>query len=267
MEITNVCNLSCAFCAPSRRPPLFMPVETFKNIAGQIRSFAGIVSLHVLGEPFMHPQLPEIIRVCSDEGLNLNLVTNGTLLDKFGSGIFSEKSLRQLSLSLHSLGSLDRGTRMEKLARLVEFAKKKPENVIFSMRLRGDWNNDFERETAAYILNAFNAAGNPPKTRGSIKLGGGIYLNSGPIFQWPGLGRYERKKGCLGLRHHFAVLSNGDVVPCCIDYDGHMKLGNVAEKPLAEILDSGSARQLKDSIAGETPMPAYCATCGFHSPQ
>ena len=69
------------------------------------------------------------------------------------------------------------------------------------------------------------------------------------------------------MRDHLAILVDGTVVPCCLDYDGVLALGNIKEKPLAEILGSPAALALKESIAGNTPMPAYCATCGFIAPK
>ena len=103
IEITNVCNLSCPFCARSVRRPCVMPPEMFEQIAAQVRPLAGMLSLHVLGEPLTHPQFPEIIKCCSRLQMPVNLVTNGTLLDRFGEDIFAEPCFSQISVSLHAL--------------------------------------------------------------------------------------------------------------------------------------------------------------------
>ena len=113
------------------------------------------------------------------------------------------------------------------------------------------------------------SGGNPrgyEKARDGLKLREGVYLNLGGIFDWPGGPGGKQKKGCLGLRHHFGILSDGRVVPCCADFDGALALGNIKERPLAAILADPEALALRDSIAGKTPIPAYCASCGFTAP-
>jgi radical SAM protein with 4Fe4S-binding SPASM domain len=245
-----------------------MPVDMFEAAAAQVEPLAGVVSLHVLGEPFMHPRLPEILASCSRLGLNINLVTNGTLLDKFGPAIFDEKCLRQISFSLHALAALPAERRAEHLHRLTDFASSKSSGLIVGFRLRGKKGDPFTEEAHNYLLKAFAVSaenGRWEKPR-AIELRKNVFLNSGELFTWPGQGAGKKKKGCLGLRHHFAILATGEVAPCCADYDAQLVVGNINERPLAEILRSPSAAALRDSIAAKTPMPAYCSTCGFRAP-
>lgn len=266
IEITNTCNLACGFCAASSRAKAAMSLETFESAAVQAGGLASVVFLHLLGEPFMHPRLPEILGVCSRLGLKVNLVTNGVLLDKFGPGLFNEKCLGQVSISLQALGGLSPALRAQALGRLTDFALGKPPGLIVSFRLRGDPEDSFIRETKASLLGSLAQAGQGERVRDGLKLREGVYLNFGSIFDWPGGEGGKEKKGCLGLRHHFGILSDGRVVPCCADFDGALALGNIKEKPLAEILASPKALALRDSIAGKTPMPPYCASCGFTAP-
>lgn len=266
IEITNSCNLACGFCASSSRPKVFMPPEAFEAAAAQAGELASVIFLHLLGEPFMHPGLPEILRACSRLKLKVNLVTNGVLLDKFGPGIFNEKCLAQVSVSLHALAGLPSPLRAQSLRRLMDFALSKPPGLIVSFRLRGNQADPFITDTKAALLGALAKDGAGERVRDGLKLRDGVYLNFGSIFDWPGGPGGKAKKGCLGLRHHFGILSDGRVVPCCADFDGALALGNIKERPLAEILGSPAALALRDSIAGKTPMPPYCASCGFTAP-
>ncbi len=213
----------------------------------------------------MHPQLPEILSICSRQKLNLNLVTNGTLIDKFGPDIFQEKCIKQISFSLHSFKALPNKEQLEKLNRLIKFAKTKPSDIIISFRLRGNPESSFIKETAHYILNAFPDTC-PTQYKDGLNLRDKVYLNFEDFFKWPGQGGQREKKGCLGLQHHFAVLCSGEIVPCCLDYDGKLSIGNVNAAPLKDIINNPSALILKNSIAGKTPIPKYCATCGFIMP-
>ena len=266
IEITNSCNLACGFCAASARPKAEMSLETFERAAAQAGDLAAVIFLHLLGEPFMHTRFPEILGTCSRLGLKVNLVTNGALLDKFGPGIFHEKCLAQVSVSLQALTELPPALRAQNLRRLTDFVLGRPRGLIVSFRLRGNPDNSFIKETKAALLGSLAPDGAGERVRDGLKLREGVYLNFGGIFDWPGGPGGKAKKGCLGLRHHFGILSDGRAVPCCADFDGALALGNINEKPLAEILTSPEALALRDSIAGKTPMPPYCASCGFTAP-
>ena len=65
LEITNVCNLACAFCPGTTREKRFMTPEDFALLAKKLRPYTGYLYLHVMGEPLLHPQLTEILRICT----------------------------------------------------------------------------------------------------------------------------------------------------------------------------------------------------------
>ncbi|HNT98654.1 MAG TPA: radical SAM protein [Elusimicrobiales bacterium] len=263
IEITNRCNLSCSFCARSGRPPRDMTPDEFRSVAVQVKPLAGGVFLHVLGEPLLHPEFPAILSAASELGLKVTLVTNGTLIDRFGPGIFREPCLLQVSPSLQALSALPPGQWDAALGKLIEFARSRPPGLNVVFRLRGA-DDAFTLAARSALLAAFpDYAPEPGKRR--LKLAERVYFAGGGLFSWPGAGAGTGRTGCLGLRHHFAVLSDLRVVPCCIDCDGAMAFGDLRERPLAEILSSPEAAALRASIAGRGPMPAHCAGCGFRA--
>ena len=264
VELTNVCNLSCSFCAVSKRPRGFMPLRFFETLAPQLKGLAGVISPHLLGEPFMHPELPGVLAAASRAGLKLNLVTNGTLLGKFGPELLREKCLAQVTLSLHALEGLPAAEREKTIRALEDFAGSRPAGLIASFRLRGNASSLFFKWAAAHLLRAF-PRGEGLSARAAVRLAQGVYLNTGGLFNWRG-GRAPGGKGCLGLRHHFGVLYGGEVVPCCADHDGALALGSALESPLADILNGPRAAALRNAIAGRPAIPAYCAGCGFFAP-
>ena len=240
-----------------------MTLATFSRVAAQVKPFARVVSLHVLGEPFMHPQFPEILGAASRLGLAVNLVTNGTLLDKFGPAVFKEKCLVQVSFSLHALAALPPAMRMAHLRRLIDFAELKRDRLIVGFRLRGGAADPFVKEASDLLFKYFPGRAELGR---AVTLRDNVYLNFGGFFDWPGPGPGKSKTSCLGLRHHFAILSTGEVVPCCADHAGRLSIGNINADPLAEILNGPAVAVLRNSIAGYTPMPVYCASCGFVQP-
>ncbi|KAF0124203.1 MAG: radical SAM protein [Elusimicrobia bacterium] len=263
IEITNRCNLTCSFCARSERPPRDMSPEEFRLVAAQVKPLAAGVFLHVLGEPMLHPEFPAILSASSELGLKVTLVTNGTLIDRFSPGIFSEPCLAQVSPSLQALSALPPERREEALEKLIAFARARPPGLIVVFRLRGA-DDPFSLAARSALLASFPGyAPDPGKRR--LKLAENTFFAGGGLFGWPGSGPGSGKKSCLGLRHHFAVLSDLRVAPCCIDCDGAMALGDLREKTLAEALSSPAAAALRASIAGRGTMPAHCAGCGFNA--
>lgn len=264
IEITNRCNLACVFCAPSRRPAEDMSPKLFERAAAQAKPLAEMVSLHLLGEPLLHPRFPEILAACARLGLRVNLVTNGLLLDSYPPEVFAEPCLDQISISLHALACLPEGERPGRLSRLAAFAKARRAGLTIGFRLRSGGKDAFLAAAVKELLAAFGAGAAPGADY--VKLADGVFLNFGGFFDWPGGEAGRPRAGCLGLRHHFGVLSDGRVVPCCADYDGAMALGNIKDAPLGEILAGERAAALRRSIAGTVPMPGYCSSCGFSAP-
>lgn len=263
IEITNRCNLSCSFCARSTRPPRDMTVKEFRAVAAQVKPLAAGVFLHVLGEPMLHPEFPAILSAASGMGLKVTMVTNGTLIDRFGPDIFREPCLAQVSPSLQALSALPPEKWEEALGKLAAFARSRPPGLTVVFRLRGA-DDTFFLTVRSALLEAFPGyAPDPGKRR--LKLAERVYFAGGGLFSWPGTGPGTGKHRCLGLRHHFAVLSDLRVAPCCIDCDGAMALGDLRERPLAETLSSPEAAALRASIAGRGPMPHHCAGCGFRA--
>ncbi len=264
IEITNRCGLGCAFCAPTSRPPEDMSPELFREAARQAGLLAEVLSLHVLGEPLLHPLFPGLLGTCSRLGLKVNLVTNGLRLADFPPAVLAEPCLAQVSISLHALSTLPEAERPARIAAMAAFAKTRRPGLTVGFRLRSESEDAFFRATLKTLLAGFDAAAAPGADY--VKLADGVFLNFGGIFDWPGGAGGRPRAGCLGLKHHFGILSDGRVVPCCADFDGAMALGNIKEAPLADILGSRAARDLRLGIAGTAPMPRYCASCGFSAP-
>ena len=64
LEITTCCNLSCSFCPGTKRPAAFLSPEDFRTLAAKLRPYGQYLYLHVMGEPLLHPQLPELLEIC-----------------------------------------------------------------------------------------------------------------------------------------------------------------------------------------------------------
>ncbi len=266
LEITNVCNLSCSFCHGTIREPKFISVEEFKVAAKKLRVFADFLYFHLLGEPLLHPGLAELLDIAGDLGFKVNLTTNGTLLIDRGDILLNAKALRKLSISLHSYEVNSIGMSLDNyLDMCFEFSKKAAENKkIVVMRL---WNKGGYDSLNAEILEKMHKTfeGEWQEQYSGYKLCEYVFLEWGELFDWPDINAedYGGNHSCYGLRDQVGVLVDGTVVPCCLDAEGTINLGNIFEKDLEDILNSERAENLKKSFQTRNVTEELCRRCGY----
>lgn len=268
VEITNICNLRCAFCPVTKRPGRFMPPEEFRILARRLRPHTGFLYLHVMGEPLLHPQLGELLEIGDGEGFRICLTTNGTLLESRHDLLLSAPALHKLSVSLHSMEGNNAGALDGYLTGVWESVQALSRaGTICVLRL---WNIGGQESRNGEIL-AFlgDRLGthplNLPQPRpGSWQLGPGLYLERAEKFDWPELEGPERTaRFCRGLRDQVAVLVDGTVTPCCLDHEGDIPLGNLLAEELDGILSSPRARAICDGFSQGRPSEELCRRCGF----
>ena len=270
IEITNVCNLRCAFCPGTRRPHAFMAAADFARAAEALRPHAEYFYLHVMGEPLLHPELEEILAVCRRLDARVCLTTNGTLLGERAPLLLSAPALHKVSVSLHSMEGNGRRAAGEYLAQVWDFARAAAaKGIICALRL---WNlGGADSQNGEILAFLSEKTGAPPLAwprprPGSWKLGERLYLEQAERFEWPELTAPPRDtRFCLALREQVAVLVDGTVVPCCLDHQGDIPLGSIFTQPLTEILDSPRSRALYDGFSRRCPTEELCRRCGYAS--
>ena len=269
LEITNVCNLSCSFCPGTKRKKHFLTTEEFSLLASRLAGHTEYLYLHVMGEPLLHPQLAEILGIAADFGFKICLTTNGTLLDRTLPTLLAARNLHKISVSLHSFEGNDGGVDLEDyVSRCARACAALAENgVICAFRL---WNEGGKNEKNAQIFAVLsqelerNVAEIPLDVRGNRKLGDRLYLESAEKFDWPDMTAAEGGvEFCLGLRQQAAILCDGTVVPCCLDGEGQIALGNLFTQPFEEILLSSRAQAIVDGFSRRRPTEELCRRCGY----
>nr|MBF0223409.1 SPASM domain-containing protein [Desulfobulbaceae bacterium] len=276
IEITNNCNLSCSFCHRSKRAKAYMPPEEFSVIIRQAKAFTSYIALHVLGEPLLHPDLGRLLADCHGQNLAVNLTTNGTLLHKRQQILFESPAVRQLNISLHSGAEIDAGAGLSQyLAGIFDFIDmaRTARPIYISLRL---WNVTEERTSISphdeFILreieNFFHlpvrvAEGVTPGH--GITLAPNIFLSRNARFSWPHslVPELSSSGFCRGLRDHVAILVDGTVVPCCLDAEADIKLGNIHELSLADILRSSRASAMYEGFSQRRLLESLCRRCSY----
>ena len=268
IEITNICNLRCSFCPGTGREGRFMTAEEFRVLAEKLRGRVSYLSLHVKGEPLLHPQLEELLSIGAEKGFRICLTTNGTLLGKTADMLLSASALHKVSVSLHSAEGNGVEELTDYLSTAWDFAVRAVQaGIICALRL---WNIGGEEARNGEILSFLaDKLGTypldlPQPRQGSWKLGERLYLEQAEKFDWPDLEAPETgTRFCLGLREQAAGLCDGTVVPCCLDHEGDVPLGNLLERDLEDILDTPRARALERGFSEGKPSEELCRRCGF----
>ena len=264
VEITNSCNMNCSFCHGHSRQKRQMTEAEYAHVLQQLQGKTEYIYHHLMGEPLVHPLLPRFIQMAVEAGFRPMLTTNGTLLSRFGDALLG-KGLHKVNISLHSFEGQTLEAHRAYLEQVAAFADKATrDGIIISLRL---WNNgcdDGRNDTALSLLRELLPGLWTPNTRG-YRIRDLLFLEWGDRFAWPDAAApdYGKRVACYGLRDHFGILCDGTVVPCCLDSDGTIALGNVFAQELGSILASPRAAAIAEGFRRHTAVEPLCRHCGF----
>ena len=265
LEISNLCNLSCSFCPGTRRPGKIMTEEEFSFVLERLLPFTDYLYFHLMGEPLLHPYLETFLRLAGEAGFKVILTTNGTLLQKKQELLLAAPGLHKINISLHAFEANDLDMPFDAyLQGWLSFGQAAEGKKLVGYRL---WNNGGADEMNGRILSALHQAfpREWKQQRKGTAIGDHIFLEYGDKFDWPDLGAPEGdgKIFCYGLRDQIGVLCDGTVVPCCLDHEGDIPLGNLLEEDLQTILDRPRAKAIFQGFrCGSAPEP-LCRRCGY----
>lgn len=276
IETTNICNLSCNFCPKTKRKSKFMQIDEFEYILKNVKPYTDYIYLHLMGEPFLNPELERFLKLGSDFGFKINITTNGTLISKVKDCLLSSE-VRQINFSLHSFEANKNLIQLEEYLQSVTsfiMEANRTTNIICSIRL---WNMDTYELKACNELNSRIlkiledklkldfSLGEKLKHNKRIKIRNNLYLNMDEKFEWGNLELDNTVEDifCYGLRDQMGILVDGTVVPCCLDSDGNIALGNIFDDTLEDILSSDRARNLYDGFSCRKAVEELCKKCGY----
>ena len=265
LEISNLCNLRCNFCPGIKRTPHAMDEEEFRELAHKLRPYSDYLYFHLMGEPLCHPKLQEFLNIAGKEGFRVILTTNGTLLPKVQETLLNAEGLHKVNVSLHAFEANDLSVPFEDyLKGCFSFGKAAEGKKLVVYRL---WNQGGADEMNQSILSTMESYFPKPwevKARGT-RIGQRIFLEYGDKFDWPDLKAPEggERMFCYGLRDQLGVLCDGTVVPCCLDHEGDLALGNLHSQEMEEILASPLAKEIYEGFSDRKATQELCRRCGY----
>lgn len=265
VEITNICNRNCSFCIGTKRALRRMTAEEFSLVTDRLRGVTDYIYFHLMGEPLTHPLLPDFIREAKEKGFHPAITTNGTLLSKRGDELIAA-GVYKVSISVHSFEEGSTEDYLRYINDCMAFADKASKaGVLTVLRL---WNRGYDEgrnlDTLALLREYFKDDEWKEGNRG-IRIRRKLHLEYGDRFEWPSLTATDHGEDifCYGLSDHFGVLCDGSVVPCCLDHDGDMTLGNIFEEDAETILSSARAIRIYEGFRRRKATEELCRRCGY----
>lgn len=260
VEITNNCNLNCSFCSEIKKPKKEMTIKEFETIINKIKKYTDYIYIHIKGEPLLHSKFDDILSICDDNNIFVNITTNGTLLKARKDILLSHKSVRQVNISLHSENNINNYFEDVFLA-----CKELSTNVFINYRLWALDNFKLDKESTIIvdkIIKSYNLSTEiveKLKNDNNITIDKNTFVNKNNLFDWPdeSLGLNIDAK-CYGLIDHMGILVDGTIVPCCLDSNGVINLGNIFKDDLEDVLES---KLVKDMIQGFKDNKSICLLC------
>lgn len=266
VEVTNVCNLHCPFCHGTKRAPGRMSAEAFRQVMEKLDGVTEYVYYHLLGEPLLHPELGQMLGIAAEHGMKSCITTNGTLLAEKEDLLLKVPPLYRLSVSLHSFeanGGDGLYAYLEDVWRICRRLSARGTYCVLRL-----WNGGGAESLNGAIWDFLceKAGTEPEVTARGYKLCDRMYLEKERKFDWPDENAPERSvRFCYGLRDQLGILCDGTVVPCCLDAEGVIALGNIFDSSVEEIVSSPRAEALYRGFSDGKPTEELCRRCGYAS--
>lgn len=261
IEITNTCNLDCHFCPKHQRKRRQLSAEEFDLLTDKVRGKVCFLYFHLMGEPLLHPLLPQFITMAREKGFKTVLTSNGTLLNRAMNLL--DTLPHKVQLSLHSHESNARGELSSYMEEVMNFATQAAaKGTCVVLRLWNQGGMDKENELVMDYIAEY--VPRPWKERpDGFRLCDNLYLEFDRKFEWPSANASSAKREvfCKALLKQIGVLSDGSLVPCCLDHNGDVVLGNLFHQSLEEILSSPRAQAMIEGFQHHTATEALCQNC------
>ena len=264
VEITNICNMNCSFCHGHTRALRRMSTQEFLRVLDALEGQTNYIYFHLMGEPLTHPDLPDFIRLASKRSFKPMITTNGTLLRTRGGDLLSS-GLHKINVSLHSFEGESSEQHLRYLTEVAKFADAAANaGIIVVLRLWNKGHDGGKNDVTLDFLRSRLHGEWSQNTRG-LRVREKLFVEWGERFEWPDMSApvYSDNVFCYGMRDHFGILCDGTVVPCCLDSDGVIALGNVFDDDLTQILSSPRAMAMKKGFECRTATEELCRKCGY----
>jgi radical SAM protein with 4Fe4S-binding SPASM domain len=265
----NYCNLRCPYCPVGQglqlrdAPSGMMRLPMFKQIWDKsFRRYTGRVALYNWGEPFLNPDLPDMVRYVKQHS-RARLLLNSNFSWRHDDRLLDILACLDEDAIVISCDGFSQET-CEKYRVGVDFSlvmhnvewinvHRKPQTQLHWQYLKFPWNHDEIEQAEAYC-----------KARDIIfRVGTGGIADSYPILPSPRTSQPDRSR-CEFFRGALSINFDGEVYPCCSYYGpASYSLGNAATTGIHDIFSRGRGRDMLEYLAlrSEGDDRLFCKHC------
>lgn len=239
-----------------------MSAEDFDIITEKLRGVTKYLYYHLMGEPTTHPLLPSFIKTAAKKGYKSVITTNGTLLGRVGDDLIAA-GVYKVNISVHSF---ENENFSEYLGICLDFADKASQaGVLVVLRLWNNGHDEGRNEKILRVLKERFADGDWVAESRGARIRNRLHLEYGDRFAWPDMKAEDggERVFCYGLGDHFSVLCDGTVVPCCLDRNGEIALGNIFDEDIENILATERAQNIHNGFGRRVAVEELCRKCGY----
>lgn len=256
-----------------------MGLEEFDRLNKQLKPFTKELAYHIVGDPLVLSNLKEYLNISSKYDLKVNLTTTANNISKKDYEALLNPIIKQINFSINSYNanshkkSLDEY--LEPILDFISFAQEEKHEYFINLRI---WNLDEKESAKQFNKKVFEKVNtrfkskieiediykNKPK---NIRIARKVFFHFDEYFNWPDLKNevVSKKGSCYGLDSHFGILSTGEVVPCCLDQNAYINLGNTKNTQLSDILNSKRAIAIKEGFKKSILVEELCQKCEYRT--
>ena len=279
IEITNICNLKCTFCPPKILPNATMSLEKFDDLNAQLKPYTKELAYHIVGDPLVLTNLNDYLNISLKHDLKVNITTTANNINEKHYEALTNPIIKQINFSINSYNANSHKKSLDEylnpILDFVKFAQNKNHEYFINFRI---WNLDEEKSAKEFNKKVFDKINETFETNinidevykekpKNIRIARKIFFNFDEYFSWPSLeNEIVSKTGfCYGLDSHFGILVNGDVIPCCLDQNACVKLGNTNSTQISDILNSKRVKDIQKGFKNNILVEELCQKCEYRT--
>lgn len=283
IEPTTSCNLRCPECPSGlrsfTRPTGMLKQELFEKVIDELSPTLSYLIFYFQGEPYLHPQLLDMVKYAADKKIYTATSTNAHFLDDEAAKRTVESGLDRMIISID-------GTDQEtyaayrvggKLSKVIEGTQ----NII-------KWKRALNSSTPHVIFQFLVVRPNESQIDNVYQLANElgvdeVALKTAQLYDYkngsdlmPTIDKYSRYRknanGTFGIKnsllnhcwkmwHSCVITWDGKVVPCCFDKDAHFVLGDLNKNSFKEIWNEKKYSNFRKSLLSSRKEIEICKNC------
>jgi radical SAM protein with 4Fe4S-binding SPASM domain len=286
IDTVSLCNFRCGFCPTTYAPNKgkgVMQFDTFKKIIDEVSTIHLEGYLFQTGEPLLNRDIVRFVQYMTSKNMLSIMHTNGSLWTRDKAAALLDAGLGFISFSFDGYdaetyektrvgGNFEQT--VERIKGVLELKKKRgtARPYVRIQTLVPATGNDarFSEERARRFRALFEDLPVDEFDREKISNlahdlpTGAVLKPEAPMSAGEHRDRGYRFKPCTRLWSSMTIRFDGTVVPCCVDFESQMPLGNVKNQTLLQIWNGEPLRQLREKhVKAELEAVPLCAKCDF----